>query len=185
MASSSLSRLMDFCTVAMLVSRPPNQRWFTKYIWHRRASSALASLAFSLGSHEQHVLALGGHFAHEAGGVLEHFQGFLQVDYVDSVAFAEDVFLHLRIPALGLVPEVNTGFEQFLHRYCGRRLPPKLSVPRQRARSKARFTRGTRAHQLHPTDINVWRTGSACARPFGRTSCARAGAGRGSESRAS
>ena len=57
--------------------------------------------------------------AHKTGGILEHFQGFLQVDYVDSVAFAEDVFLHLRIPALGLVPEVNTGFEQFLHGYCG------------------------------------------------------------------
>jgi hypothetical protein len=85
---------------------------------------------------------LRGHFAHEAGGVLEHFQGFLQVDYVDAVAFAEDVFLHLRIPALGLVPEVNTGFEQFLHRYCGRRLPPKLreirAKPATRA-SKARF----------------------------------------------
>src|SRR5581483_5199557 len=41
---------------------------------------------------------------------------FLQVDNVDPVTFAKDVFLHLWIPALGLVPEVNAGFEQFLHR---------------------------------------------------------------------
>ena len=29
MASSSFSRLIDFWTVTMLVSRPPSQRWFT------------------------------------------------------------------------------------------------------------------------------------------------------------
>jgi len=62
----------------------------------------------------------GGHRpGHEPGGVLEHLQGLLKIDYVNTVTFAEDVFLHLRIPALGLVPEVNAGFEQFLHRYCG------------------------------------------------------------------
>ena len=39
----------------------------------------------------------------------------LQVDDVDAVALAEDVVLHLRVPALGLVPEVDAGFEQLLH----------------------------------------------------------------------
>src|SRR5258708_14763569 len=39
----------------------------------------------------------------------------MQVDDVDSVTFAKDVFLHLWIPALGLVREVNAGFEQFFH----------------------------------------------------------------------
>ena len=76
-------------------------------------------LRLPLGAHEEHVFPLRGHLAHEAGGVLEHLQGLLKVDDVDSVAFAEDVFFHLRIPALGLVPEVNACFEQFLHRYCG------------------------------------------------------------------
>jgi hypothetical protein len=39
----------------------------------------------------------------------------LQVDNVNTVALSEDVFLHLGIPALGLMPEVNSSFEQFLH----------------------------------------------------------------------
>ena len=111
-------------------------------------------LGLPLGSHKQHVLALRGHFAYEARGVLEHFQGFLQVDYVDSVAFAEDVFLHLRIPALGLVPEVNTGFEQFLHRYCGRRLPPNNFRARATARGPKRDLRaGTRHTRCQPRTL--------------------------------
>ena len=52
-------------------------------------------------------------------GVLEHLQGLLQVDDVNPVALAEDVFLHLGIPALGLMPEVNASFEQLLHGDCG------------------------------------------------------------------
>ena len=39
----------------------------------------------------------------------------LQVDDVDAVAGAEDVRLHLRVPALGLVAEVDAGLEQLLH----------------------------------------------------------------------
>ena len=71
-------------------------------------------LRLPLGADEQDVLALRRHLAHERSGVLEHLQRLLQIDDVDSVTFAEDVFFHLRIPALGLVPEVNAGFEQFL-----------------------------------------------------------------------
>jgi hypothetical protein len=67
---------------------------------------------------EQDVLSLCRHLADETRGVFEHLQSLLQVDNVDTVTFAEDILLHLRIPALGLVPEVNAGFEQFLHRYC-------------------------------------------------------------------
>ena len=76
-------------------------------------------LRLPLGADEEHILALRGHLADEPGGVFEHLQGLLKIDDVNSVTFAEDVFLHLRIPALGLVPEVNAGFEQFLHGYCG------------------------------------------------------------------
>ena len=42
-----------------------------------------------------------------------------QVDDVDAVPFAEDVFLHLRVPALGLVAEVNARLQQILHRDRG------------------------------------------------------------------
>ncbi len=51
----------------------------------------------------------------ELGGLLEHLQGLLQVDDVNAVALAEDVLLHLGVPALGLMPEVNSRFEQLLH----------------------------------------------------------------------
>ena len=37
---------------------------------------------------------------------------------MDAVAFGEDVRLHLRIPALGLVSEVDACFEQRLQRYA-------------------------------------------------------------------
>ncbi len=72
-------------------------------------------LRLTLGADEQDVLALRGHFADEAHRVFEQLEGFLKIDDVDPVTFAKDVFLHLWIPALGLVPEVNAGFEQFLH----------------------------------------------------------------------
>ena len=148
-------------------------------------------LRLALGADEQHVLALRGHFAHIAGGVLEQLQGLLQVDYVDAVAFAKDVFFHLWIPALGLVPEVNAGFEQFFHRYCGQttslRLYNPLSMRRRRRGPKRDLRRERNGKRLHTTygaghqrpaphvkKLTAWRTGTVCARPFGRTSCARA-----------
>jgi hypothetical protein len=72
-------------------------------------------LRLALGADEQHVLALRGHFDYIAGRVFEELQRLLQIDDVDTVTFAKDVFFHLWIPALGLVPEVNAGFEQFFH----------------------------------------------------------------------
>src|ERR1700682_5034748 len=72
-------------------------------------------LGLSLGSHEKNVLALRGHFGHVTHSVLEKFESLLEIHDVDPIAFAKDVFLHLWIPALGLVPEMNACFEQFLH----------------------------------------------------------------------
>jgi len=34
---------------------------------------------------------------------------------VDVVTIAEDVRLHLRVPAVGLVAEVNTSFQKLAH----------------------------------------------------------------------
>src|SRR5262249_54963272 len=42
-----------------------------------------------------------------------------QIDDVDAVPLAEDVLLHLRIPALGLVAEVNPRLQQLGHRDRG------------------------------------------------------------------
>ena len=116
MALSVFSRLMDFCSVAQLVSVPPSQRWLTKNIPQRRASSATASCAWRLVPTKSTDASLPGQFAHKPAGLAEHLQGFLQIDDVDSIAFAEDIFLHLRVPTAGLVAEVNAGLQQFFHR---------------------------------------------------------------------
>ena len=72
-------------------------------------------LRLALGADEEDELAGGGQVGDELGRLFEHLERLLQVDDVNAVALAEDVFLHLGVPALGLMPEVNASFEQFLH----------------------------------------------------------------------
>src|SRR5713226_2796021 len=36
---------------------------------------------------------------------------------MDSITFAENIFLHLRVPPAGLMAEMNSSLQQFLHRY--------------------------------------------------------------------
>src|SRR6185295_1624288 len=73
-------------------------------------------LRLALGADEQDALSLGAEPLHELRDLIEHLQGLLQIDDVDPIALAEDVGLHLRIPAPGLVPEVDASFQQFFHR---------------------------------------------------------------------
>jgi hypothetical protein len=84
-------------------------------------------LGLALRAHKQYVLTLRGKFAHEAAGFAEHFEGFLQVDNVDAVAFPENVFLHFRVPASRLVTEVNAGLQQFFHRNFYRQVSSLLN----------------------------------------------------------
>jgi hypothetical protein len=72
-------------------------------------------LRLALGADEEDELTGGGEVGDELGGFLEELEGLLEVDDVNAVALSEDVFLHLGIPALGLMPEVNSSFEQFFH----------------------------------------------------------------------
>ena len=58
--------------------------------------------------------AAGGQVGDEAVGVLEELDGLVEVDDVDAVALGENVRLHLRVPALGLVPEVDAGLQECL-----------------------------------------------------------------------
>ena len=51
----------------------------------------------------------------ELVGAVDVGQRLLQVDDVDAVALGEDEALHLRVPAPGLVPEVDAALEQLLH----------------------------------------------------------------------
>ena len=101
--------------MTQLVSKPPSQRLVD--VEHAAAVGFFGDgvLRLALGADEEDELAGGGEVGDELGRLLEHLQGLLQVDDVNAVALAEDVFLHLGVPALGLMPEVNASFEQFLH----------------------------------------------------------------------
>jgi len=72
-------------------------------------------LRLPLGADEEDRPALGRQLLDVLEGLLEQAIGLLEVDDVDPVALTEDVFLHLRVPTLGLVPEVDPRLEQLLH----------------------------------------------------------------------
>jgi hypothetical protein len=46
--------------------------------------------------------------------------GLREVENVDAGTFAEDETLHLGVPAVNLVAEVNACFEQLAHRKVGK-----------------------------------------------------------------
>src|SRR5690606_8341351 len=68
-----------------------------------------------LGAYEQDGASATGDVPQEVERLLALDQRLLQVDDEDAVAFSEDVTLHLRVAALGLVTEVHTRFEKLLH----------------------------------------------------------------------
>ena len=72
-------------------------------------------LRLALGAHEQHLLPLGGGLADEAGGLAQALHRLRQVQNVDAVARAEDEGRHFRVPAPGLMAEVDAGFKQISH----------------------------------------------------------------------
>src|SRR6266481_2255399 len=60
-------------------------------------------LRLLLSADEHDCSALSGEVAHRVEGAVEQAYGLLEVDYVNAVASSEDVRLHLRIPAAGLM----------------------------------------------------------------------------------
>ena len=71
----------------------------------------------------QQLLEAGAHFGHQTHRwnpkmkpyIFGERHGLRQVEDVDAVAGAEDVRLHARVPAVGLVAEMRAGFDQLLH----------------------------------------------------------------------
>ena len=72
-------------------------------------------LGLLLGADEQDLAALADGLAEEVAGRLELGERLAEVDDVDAVARVEDEGLHLRVPAPGLVSEMDTRFQQFLN----------------------------------------------------------------------
>ena len=81
----------------------------------------MTSCAWRFVPTKSRVLAVGGEVGDELFGLAELLDGLVQIDDVDAVPLAEDEFLHLRIPPLRLVAEVNAGLQQILHRNPGQR----------------------------------------------------------------
>ena len=72
-------------------------------------------LSLLFGAHEEHLRALAGHVAEKVTGVVQLSDALAQVDNMDSVARVENERLHFRVPALGLMSEMDTGFEKFFY----------------------------------------------------------------------
>jgi hypothetical protein len=82
-----------------------------------RAAGGLGDrlLRLALGADEQHLAAAGDGLANEIERASEKRHGLREIDDVDAVPLAEDVRLHLGVPAVGLVAEMRPGLKQLLH----------------------------------------------------------------------
>src|SRR5215213_2113565 len=79
-------------------------------------------LALFLRAHEQDRSTAAGDVAGELVGGLEQVERLLEVDDVDAAALREDEALHLRVPAAGLVAEMDSRLQKLSHaydRHCG------------------------------------------------------------------
>src|SRR5205085_10024302 len=72
-------------------------------------------LRLALGADEQHLAATGDGALDEIERAREQRHRLRQIDDVHPVAIAENVRLHLGVPAVGLVAEMRSGLEQLLH----------------------------------------------------------------------
>jgi len=72
-------------------------------------------LGLLLGAHEHDRAATTGNVADKVRCVGEQFLCLHEVDDVDAGALAPDKAAHFRIPATGLMAEVDACFEQGLH----------------------------------------------------------------------
>src|SRR6185295_13169602 len=72
-------------------------------------------LRLALGADEEDRLSVCGKIGDELFGVPELLHRLVEIDDVNAVSLPEDVFLHLRIPALRLVAEMHAGLQQILH----------------------------------------------------------------------
>jgi len=73
-------------------------------------------LSLTLGADKQNLAALGNGVDDLVIRDAEKLHGLLQVDNMDAVAGAKNERTHLRVPAAGLVTEMNAGLQHLFHR---------------------------------------------------------------------
>ena len=106
---------MRFWIVEKFVSVPPSQRWLTKIRAGALGLFANDVLRLLLGADEQNDFALARHVLDDFVGFAQLLHGEREVDDVDAVALLKDERLHLRIPATGLVTELDACLKQLAH----------------------------------------------------------------------
>ena len=74
-------------------------------------------LRLLLGADEQDGLAVRCQLTDKVIGLFELLDRLLQVNDVDAVALRVDIRGHFRVPATGLMTEVDASFEKLLHGY--------------------------------------------------------------------
>src|SRR5437588_63380 len=100
---------------------------------------------------EEDLPAVGGQVPHEDVGLLDARQRLLKVDDVDPVPLHEDEALHLRVPAAGLMSEVDSGLEELLHRDDGHVCVSPLFLRLQHHRGGPAGVRSTELRARSPS----------------------------------
>ncbi len=73
----------------------------------------------ALGADEENAAAASNGVADDLKGARQHRNGLCQVDDVNVITIAEDIRLHLRVPAVRLVAEVDACLKKLAHREIG------------------------------------------------------------------
>src|SRR3954451_10140114 len=105
-------------------------------------------LRLAFGADEEDALPARGEIRNECGSFLKELQRLLQVNDVDPVALAEDVLLHLRVPALGLMTEVDASLQKLFHRNRDCQVTscnPKLRIENEKDRGLRPLSLGCNA----------------------------------------
>ena len=66
-------------------------------------------------AYEENGSVMSDSLLYEVVSLVDKLKRLEQIDDVNTVALRKNVLLHLRIPAAGLVSEVNTGLKHFAH----------------------------------------------------------------------
>jgi hypothetical protein len=75
-------------------------------------------LRLAFAADKEDLFALAGEVGEEISRLVDLFDGFLDVEDVDLVLGAHDEALHLGVPALGLMSEMDSGFDEFGEDLC-------------------------------------------------------------------
>ena len=110
-----LHAVTDRAKVRERAAEPP-----IHHIRHVRADRGFFDflLRLFLGADEQHGAAAGDGIMEKSAGDFDLGEGLVEVDDVNAVAGGENELLHLGVPPLGLVTEMNPGFQQFCDCYA-------------------------------------------------------------------